>query len=280
MKLTRLALALALAAPAASFAVEYMEDDSLSSVTGQDGIGIALSLDVTVDLRIEDDNGVTNSLVYGNTDVDNAGAIYIDNANINTGLNPVEVAIDAGGDDPATGAQLEVYITLPAGTTMTTGDLYVQNTDGAFGVEGTSQLIMSSTTVTLGGGAELALELGAEETAFLEIANGNIGSITMGAGSLADATDATNNTINWAAIDISALDLSGTTVDVVSDSIEVVLPAGTLNGTTVQITDLTFGTDPWGGPVTAGVNDGVPIGDVEIVIDTFTSGTINIFGLN
>jgi hypothetical protein len=279
MKLTRLALALALAAPAASFAVEYMEDDSLSTVTGQDGIGIALSLDVTVDLRIEDDNGVTNSAVYGNVDVTNAGAIYIDDANINTGLNPVEVAIDAGGD-ATTNAQLEVYITLPAGTTMDTGDLYVQNTDGAFGVQGTSAMIMPSTTVTLVGGAELALELGAEETAFLEIANGNIGSISMGAGSLADATDATNNTINWAAIDISALDLSGTTVDVVNDSLEIVLPAGTLNGTTVRITDLTFGTDPWGGPVTAGVNDGVPIGDVEIVVDTFTSGTINIFGLN
>jgi hypothetical protein len=279
MKLTRLALALALAAPAASFAVEYMEDDSLSTVTGQDGIGIALSLDVTVDLRIEDDNGVTNSAVYGNVDVTNAGAIYIDDANINTGLNPVEVAIDAGGD-ATTNAQLEVYVTLPAGTTLDTGDLYVQNTDGAFGVQGTSAMIMPTTTVTLVGGAELAIELGAEETAFLEIANGNIGSISMGAGSLADATDATNNTINWAAIDISALDLSGTTVDVVNDSLEIVLPAGTLNGTTVRITDLTFGTDPWGGPVTAGVNDGVPIGDVEIVVDTFTSGTINIFGLN
>lgn len=279
MKLTRLALAIALAAPAASFAVEYMEDDSLSAVTGQDGIGIALSLDVTVDLRIEDDNGVTNSATFGNASPANAGAIFIDNANINTGLNPVEVAIDAGGD-ATTNAQLEVYITLPAGTTMDTGDLYVQNTDGAFGVDGTSALIMPSTTVTLVGGAELALELGSEETAFLEIANGNIGSINMGAGSLADATDAVNNTINWAAVDISALDLSGTTVDVVNDSIEIVLPAGTLNGTTVRITDLTFGTDPFGAVPTAGVNDGVPIGDVEIVVDTFTSGTINIYGLN
>lgn len=279
MKMTRLALAIALAAPAATFAVEYMEDESLSAVTGQDGIGIALSLDVTVDLRIEDDNGVTNSLVYGNADPANAGAIFIDNANINTGLNPVEVAIDAGGD-ATTNAQLEVYITLPAGTTMTTGDLYVQNTDGAFGVDGTSGLIMASTTVTLVGGAELALELGSEETAFLEITNGAIGSIALGAGSLADATDATNNTINWAAIDISALDLSGTTVDVVNDSIEIVLPAGTLNGTTVRITDLQFGTDPYGAVPTPGVNDGVPIGDVEIVVDTFTTGTINVYGLN
>lgn len=279
MKLTRLALAIALAAPAASFAVEYMEDDSLSAVTGQDGIGISLSLDVTVDLRIEDDNGVTNSATFGNASPANAGAIFIDNANINTGLNPVDVAIDAGGDG-TTNAQLEVYISLPAGTTMTTGDLYVQNTDGAFGVDGTSALIMPSTTVTLVGGAELALELGSEETAFLEIANGNIGSINMGAGSLADATDAVNNTINWAAVDISALDLSGTTVDVVNDSIEIVLPAGTLNGTTVRITDLTFGTDPYGAVPTPAVNDGVPIGDVEIVVDTFTSGTINIYGLN
>jgi len=255
----KLALAVAIAAvPVAGFSVEAMDDEMLAGVTGQDGISLSLGLDVTTNVLVEDDNGVTGSATYNS-----AGGILITGAGLNTGAGTLDVDIDAGGDAGNTDAQLQVSVSIPANTVLITGAIGVVNTDGAFATESAVQSILSTTTITLTNGLTMDIELGAEETAFIDLSSANIGTITMGAGSLVDASS--NASIAWAGQTISGVDATGTQINVVNAGLEIDLTGSSLSNITIEITDLQFGTQP-------------AIGDVQISGLDLTGSTITIAG--
>jgi hypothetical protein len=255
MTFKKLALASAVAmVPAMGFAMEEVDDSLLSGITGQDGITISLNLDLTQNILIEDDNGVTASGVYNTF-----GAINIQGMALSgTG---VEIRVDAGGD-ATTNAMLEVVIDLANGLTIATGDIYVSNTDGAFAVAGTENVIMDSMSISLPSNTELTIQLGSEETAFMEL-TGDIGTINISGFSLNDASS--NESIAASAINISGLATSGLTVDVEADGLVVDLTGTLMTAVQVDITDLTFGTQP-------------AIGDVRISGLDMTGTTLTISG--
>lgn len=262
----KLALAVAIAAvPVAGFSVEAMDDEMLAGVTGQDGISLSLGLNVTTDVLVEDDNGVTGSAVYGNVVNDNAGGILITGAGLNTGAGTLDVDIDAGGDAGNTDAQLQVSVSIPANTVLITGAIGVVNTDGAFATQSAVQNILTSTTITLTSGLTMDIELGAEETAFIDLSSANIGTITMGAGSLVDASSTAS--ISWAGQTISGIDATGTTINVEATGLEIDLTGSALSNITIEITDLQFGTAP-------------VLGDIQISGLDLTGSTITVAGKN
>lgn len=250
MKFNKLALAAAVAAaPTAGLAMEPMEDNQLSNVTGQDGLSIGLSTSQTMDVIIEDTDGTSVS-AYSTT-----GSIVISNAGLDTTVatGDLQIDVDAGGN--GTNGMLNVVVTIPNNTELTTGDIGVADGDGSGGTTGTSNII-PSTTVTFSNGATLDMELGNEDTAFLEF-TGDLGTITFG-----DAANATDNfeiqdggdnstnpnsSISMDELAISGLDMSGTTVDVTTAGLEIV-NGSNLNNVDIDITQLSLngGTDTVG----------------------------------
>ncbi len=66
MNFKKLALAAAVAvAPMSALALEPMQDEALSGVTGQDGISIGLNLDATLNVGIEDTDGFAGNTGAG-----------------------------------------------------------------------------------------------------------------------------------------------------------------------------------------------------------------------
>lgn len=244
MNFRKLALASAVAAvPTVGFSMEALQDEVLSDVTGQDGIAITITTTapLVTSIMLEDDNGVTGSTTYGNTAATYAGALFIENASLTVPVTGLQINIDAGGNLANTAAQLQIAVTIPANTTIVTGAIKVLNTDGAFATNFASTTIFSSQTIALATGATFEMELGAEETAFMHFTSANIGTLALGAGSIADAN---GSTISWAAGSaVTGLNLTGTTVNVQTTGVLIDLGAS-MNAVGVTLTDLTFGTQP------------------------------------
>jgi hypothetical protein len=260
MTFKKLALASAVAmVPAMGFAMEEVDDSLLSGITGQDGITLSLDLNLTQDILIEDDDGVPNTANFGNVVNTNAGAINIQDMSL-VG-NDVEIRIDAGGD-ATTNAMLAVTIDLTTGLTINTGDIYASNTNGSFTVAGTSNAILDSMAISLPAGTELAIQLGSEETAFLEL-TGNINTINIANFALNDASS--NASISASAINITGLATSGLTVDVENAGLVVDFTTSSMTSVGVDITDLRFGT-------------AAPIGDIRITGLNLTGTTLTISG--
>ena len=142
MSFKKLLLASAIAAVStSSFAMEAMDDSSMSDTTGQDGLSITLATKLSLDMYIHDTNGFT-----GYTD---SGAIVLtgiavdDNAAGNAGF---KIDIDAGATSAAATAPiLQVSVSTTTATKFTLGALKVANSNRA-----TSWgLVASSTTGTL-----------------------------------------------------------------------------------------------------------------------------------
>lgn len=163
MTFKKLALVTAIAAaPMSAFAVENLDDSMLSGVTGQDGIAINLALDVTTDVVIHDTDGIDNVSTTYSFD----GAIVMSGVNITTGAGGLNVEIDAGDTAASSGAGpvLNVYVGIPANTTIATGDLTVANSNrdaSAWGFTDETAVIVSSAVITLGA-ANLNIQLGNE----------------------------------------------------------------------------------------------------------------------
>jgi hypothetical protein len=119
MEFKKLALAAAVAvAPMGAMALEPMQDEALSGVTGQDGISIGLATNLTAGLKIHDTDGHTG----------NSGAILIDGFSITraNATDTIDIAIDADGGSTATpGAYLNIAVNLPSALTINMGGLNV-----------------------------------------------------------------------------------------------------------------------------------------------------------
>lgn len=231
----KLALVSAIAAmPMSGFAMEALDDATLSDVTGQDGIVIGLTLGQTMDILIDDTDGLDAGTGPANHTV--SGGILIDNMTV-TGTADIE--IDAGGEGGVDGV-LVVQVSLANGFAIGTGDLYAVDTndagDGTYTLPGATA-ILDSTTITFANGLDLEIQLGDGAENFMEI-TGNAGTISFTNFALNDISG--GGAVRAASLSIGGLDLTGTTVSVDAASLVITLGAG-LNNVSVTMTDLAFG---------------------------------------
>ena len=252
MNFKKLALAAAVAvAPMSALALEPMQDEALSGVTGPDGISIGLNLDATLNVGIEDTDGFA-----GNT---GAGMILIENMGLSTGTGDLNLVIDSASSGSG-GGVLQVSIQADA-LTVNTGDLYVgQGTDGTDVAAGIAKVgteltavqgstfsdpILESVSVTLND-LELSLQLGSEASNLFAISTTSVLSIEIG--TLADGSD--NLTLNDAAgggalsvdqLALNNLDVDGITGQVTTSGL-VINTNGALSGVEVAAMGVQLGT--------------------------------------
>ncbi|PNE01652.1 hypothetical protein A15D_02798 [Alcanivorax sp. MD8A] len=196
MGFKKLALAAAVAAaPMSALALEPMQDDALSSVTGQDGISIGLSLNATLDLGIEDTDGFAGGPA-------NPGMILIDDMGLS---GDISILIDSASSASGSGV-LQANISIPT-LTLDTGDIYVgEGTDGTDVAAGIAKVGSELTAVSAGdplidsvgitlNDVNLAVQLGSDAANFFALSSST--TLTIDIGTLGDygtaTTDANDN---------------------------------------------------------------------------------------
>ena len=286
MNFKKLALAAAIATvPAVGFSVETLEDTDLGSVTGQDGIEMAINIGVAgiaTDVYVHDKDGFS-AVGAGTTGYSFDGAIVIDGLAIAVGGANITVAIDAGDFAVSGGAPiLNVNVTLPAALTISTGDITVANSqidDGvsARGVEDQSGVILSSMDIVLGS-TTLNIQLGNEaQTGSLAGTDMIVVNAAI-TGGLTVSNFALNDGSSGASIGMSSMRVedagAGTDLTVLADvnvtAAGIVIGLGQLGsgtGMSVEIVDQYLGT------TTAGY-----VGDISLVGLNLNGTTITISG--
>jgi hypothetical protein len=151
------ALAAAVAAlPMTGFAMEALQDEALSEVTGQDGITITLGSTGAFDIFIGDADGDAQNTPNRLTGL--AGGIYIDG--FDTGAGNTVIEIDADVDT------IQAGITLGAGT-IDLGAISPSDGSGP----GTTVLDMGTLTHT---GITINVQLGAEDQGNFAVLTGMV----------------------------------------------------------------------------------------------------------
>ncbi|EKF72812.1 hypothetical protein A11A3_16842 [Alcanivorax hongdengensis A-11-3] len=200
MTFKKLALAAAIAAaPVASMAMQPMQDEALSGVTGRDGISIGINTSgLSMDAYIHDKDGL-------GTGPFDSGAIVITGMNIDTGGNDIQIDIDADGNAAGTdaGALLNVKVTLPNTIAIDTGSISVADSDrgyttpgdatttatGDWGISGQTDTILKNTHIELGT-TTLNIQLGHEEQGSMIALNTTItNGVTLTDGGILDASN-------------------------------------------------------------------------------------------
>lgn len=271
MTFKKLALVTAIACvPAATFAVESLDDADLAATSGQDGIEIDLDLNVTTNAIVHDNDGIDASFA---TSYGAAGAIVITGMSIAT--NGVHVEIDAGdengvADTTAVAPMLNVNVELTNAVTLSTGSIGIANsnrddTGNPWGMNNNTVLI-SNSTLTIGA-TDLNIQLGGDNDGVLLVdteEQGNMISInasitnglTISGMGINDITSGgTIGSSSLTLVDSGGSDLSvNVGIDVTSAGLVIdINQLGSGSGIDVQIVDQYLGT------TTAGI-----IGDVEL----------------
>jgi len=288
----QLALVSAIAVSGSAFAMEALNDATLSNTTGQDGITIAIKPPVknfdakinpttglgtsyftatggqagVIDIdsvRIHDKDGEA-SLGFGTTG--DAGAIVLDGFSL-AGSAPIVVKIDADGNAGA--PVLNVNVALPQTLVIRTGDISVAESNGIGAALGNQVKVLDSMDIKMGA-ATLNIQLGNEaQGAMIKVAGSVDGGLVINNFKLNDANSGGSIGID----SLTLIDTAGTALTLASD-IDVV--AGGLQITSTAATKLDvrmqdvrlgdFGTTA--APLTPN-----SIGDVELIgIDT--AGTV------
>lgn len=158
MSLKKLMLASAIAAVStSSFAMEAMDDSSMSATTGQDGLTLTLATQLTMNMYIHDNDGFT-----GATD---SGAIGIKGIGISNGASGnvgLQIVVDAGAN-VATAPVLQVGVSTTTNTALALGSLVVANSNrtsssalGAdWGVTSETGTLMNLGTLSFGATTDL-----------------------------------------------------------------------------------------------------------------------------
>ncbi len=277
MNFKKLALAAAVAvAPMSALALEPMQDDALSAVTGQDGINIGITTNnLNLDVYVHDKDGLTGSGLSGDS-----GAIVIEGMAINTNGGEIGIEIDADGNSGA--GVLNVGVSLPNNIEIKTGDLSVADSDrdtGAWGiVAGTqSNTILKNSTITLGA-TNLNIQLGNEvQGAMIALDTTITNGITITDGGLLDANAVPTTPGEDVGILFDSLAIKNNggadltveaSVDVVNDGLVVALTTlGDAGGVDMRIENQRLGA--------ASTN---PLGDIEIVGLDLNGTTLRIGG--
>jgi hypothetical protein len=262
----KLALVSAIAAmPMSGFAMEAMDDSSLSAVTGQDGISITLGTNISADIIIHDKDG------YGAGNYAGAGAIVLSGFGLNLAGGNVVVEIDAGAQ-AAGDAVLNINVATPANMVLSLGDLQVAASNGAsgtgnWGIDGAATTVATLGDLTLGA-TSLNIQLGAEPQGYMILTSATItGGISLANFALNDANSGgAISMTNLSIFDNGGTDLTvAAGVDATATGLVIdVTTFGSGTGADLRITDLVLG-------------GGAAIGDVEITGLDLT-GTITVSG--
>ncbi|MEP5232060.1 MAG: DUF6160 family protein [Alloalcanivorax sp.] len=269
MNFKKLALAAAVAvAPMSALALEPMQDEAMSAVTGQDGINIGLATDVVAGLKVHDKDGIDGT-------VGNAGALVISGFSITRalGTDEIELVIDTD-DGGGTAPYLNVGVNLPDDLTVNLGSVTVassQRDTGAWTTDNTTTEIMNLGELTLGA-TTLNIQLGNEPQGNMIALNTTItNGISLSGFSVTDAGGTvTGGTLST---DLQVVDNNGTDltvdtgIDISADGLVIGLSGiGGATGIDVRMADLAFGG-----------TSAASIGDVEL-IGLQLSGNVNISG--
>jgi len=262
MNFKKLALVTAIACvPAATFAVESLDDADLAATSGQDGIELDLNLNVSTNAIVHDTDGIDASFA---TSYGAAGAIVITGMSVAT--NGVHVEIDAGdvngtADGSATAPVLNVNVELTNSVTLNTGSIGVANSNrddtGTPWGYNTNNVLINNSSVTIGA-TDLNIQLSAAEpqgnmiliqaaiSSGLTLTNFGVNDVTslgtLGATSMTLVDNGGSDLTVDVGIDIAT---AGLTIDINQ--------LGSGSGIDVQIVDQYLGT------TTSGI-----IGDVEM----------------
>lgn len=260
--------------PVAGFSLEAMDDETLSGVTGQDGISINIATPaagVGGDIYVHDTNGFVGAA--------EDAAIVITGFNMVTGAGGINVSIDAGSDvaDGSGNNVLQIAIGIPNNTVIETGAIGVANSNrenAAWGLEGATTGVMNNMTITLGA-TTLNIQLGDElqnvantpgqATDMIAITTSMTGGLVLNGVGITDA----NNAGTMGADSVTIVNTGGTDLNVaIAGNVTaagLVLEVGTLGtgGADIQIVGEYLGTD----------DAAHTIGDIEIV-GLQTAGTI------
>lgn len=279
----QLALVSAIAVSGSAFAMEALNDATLSNTTGQDGITIAIKPPVkNFDAKINTTTGTTSNYFAltggfaGVIDIDSvrihdkdgyngsgdAGAIVLDNFSL-AGSAPIIVKIDADGN--AGLPVLNVNVELPQTLVIRTGDISVASSAGIGAAVTNQTKILDSMDIQLGA-ATLNIQLGNEiQGAMIQVAGSIDGGLVINNFKLNDANSGGSIGID----SLTLIDTAGTALTLASD-IDVV--AGGLQITSTAATKLDVRMQD----VRLGdfsVTPPASIGDVELIgIDT--AGTV------
>lgn len=271
---TKLALVSAIAAmPLSGFAMEALDDSTLSSVTGQDGISIELGTEISADIIIHDKDGYAGAY-------NGAGAITLSGFGMtfqNT-TDTITVDIDAGSQ-AANDAVLNIAVSTPANMNLALGDLQVGASNGAsgtgnWGVNGSSVTVANLGSLTLGA-TSLNIQLGVEPQGNMIATSATItGGVTLSNFALID----TGGAVSGGSINMSSLSITdnGGTDLTVAAGVDVDGSALVINvtqmGNATTFADLRISNLKLGDAATAAT-----LGDIEISGLDLT-GTIRISG--
>lgn len=126
MKFAKLLLVSAISLSSSAFAMESLDDNSLSAATGQDGLDISLATKLTFDMYIHDTDGFTGATAYTDSGAIVMRGIAIDNGA--AGNAGIAIKIDAGATGAATNdAILNVGVSTTTTTRINLGTLRVAN---------------------------------------------------------------------------------------------------------------------------------------------------------
>jgi len=279
----QLALVSAIAVSGSAFAMEALNDATLSNTTGQDGITIAIKPPTkNFDAKINPTTGTTTDYFNGTgglagvLDIDSirihdkdgyngsgdAGAIVLDNFSL-AGSAPIIVKIDADGN--AGLPVLNVNVELPTTLVIRTGDISVASSAGIGAAISNQTKILDSMDIRLGA-ATLNVQLGNEiQGAMIQVAGSINGGLVINNFKLNDANSGGSIGID----SLTLIDTAGTAltlasaIDVVAGGLQI--ESTSLNKLDVRMQDVRLGDFSVTAPNS--------IGDVELVgIDTF--GTV------
>lgn len=253
-----------------SFAMQAMDDESLSSTTGQDGldIGITTANPITGDIILHDTDGVASLTLP------NAGAIVIHGFSLDTFGNTITASVDATGDannDATTNdPMLNIAVSIPTGTQIQTGSISVAHSLGSgAGYDNDSGTILNSMTLTLGA-TNMNIQLGNEvQGSMIALNTVMTGGLSIAGFALNDANS--GGSINAGNITVSDAGAANTdlTLDVGVDA--------TATGLSISLN--TVGTGGMDVVMTnVGLGSATPIGDVDVVGLNVAGTTITLSG--
>lgn len=193
----------ALASPV--FAMESMDDSAMSEATGQDGIDIFTTLNISgATLTYTDTNGFASTPSYANS-----GDLKVNGLGV-TGT--VKMSVDVGATAAGPEAALLLGINGTSALNISLTSITVNKTGGATNYD--ILTLPVGTTITVASGYNLNLELGKGPSGHLGVLTGNIGTITVGDNATPTQkvalTDSSNSgTIGFSRVQLTGIDLGG-----------------------------------------------------------------------
>lgn len=282
MKFAKLMLVSAISLSSSAFAMQSMDDESMSAATGQDGLSLTMTMpSTTFDVILHDTNGFTGAT--------GAGGILLDDINLNGAA--LNIDVDAGSTGvSANDATLQVKIFNLAPITVNLGTLKVGNSNRdatptpGWGMSYTSGTIANLGSITIGASSAASplmnIQMGnAPQGAWIRLAPTLTGGITLNDFALLD-TSAVSSGIG---VDVlSVVDNGGANLTSV---INVNANTGGLVATLSTLGNVTTGIDVRMQKVQLGTVNATPlaantIGDVEIIGLRMAGSTIGISGHN